>query len=459
MVKIHLHTILRWRIKNMSFNKKTHVVALVILFFMISILIIPQPTSGQLNNKWEKAYGGSSKDVAKSVIFTDNGGLIIAGYTRSFGEGKLNNYHLVKTNNNGYTEWRRTYGGKYDDEAEDIIQTDDGEYAVAGSSKSFTVLGQEKGQYDFHMIKTNSKGKMDNNSLSVSFGGKFDEKCYSLIQTEDGGYILAGTTLTYTDGGKDFWVVKTDENGEVVESNNNTWKKSYGSEGDDVCRSVIKTDDGNYLLAGHTDSSDGLGKDAYIIKMDKKGEVLWSRRNGGEHDEYIYDAILTEDGGFVYVGSTTSYGAGEESFWLVKTNSEGFEEWDYSSNGKFDEVAYSVVQTKKGNYMMAGYTSSHGNGGNDFWVVEVNNKGKAVSKKTVGSGGNEIAYSITQYNDNDRFAVAGFTESYGAGQSDFWVVKIGRPYKIPVLWVIGGSAAVGIAIFTVFKLSKKYRFF
>ncbi len=435
----------------MLFDKNKHLVFTIVLFFIFSMLIIPQPTSAQLNDEWKKSYGGAGKDIAKSVIFTEDGGLLIAGSTRSFGEGKLYNFHIVKTNNNGYTEWRRTYGGKFDDEAEDIIQTDDGGFLIAGSSESF----QGRAQYDFYMIKTDSKGRK---KWDAGFGGNYNEKCYSVIQTDDGGYLLAGSTITYGARGNDFWVVKTNETGAVVEDDNSTWKRAFGGDGDDICRSVIKTDDGNYLLAGYTDSFGDPGQGSYLVKINGKGEKIWERASGGTFDDYVYDAISTEDGGFVYVGSTTSYGAGEESFWLVKTNSKGYEEWNYSSDGGYDEVAYSVVETKDGNYLMGGYTSSYGQGGMDFWAVEVNEKGKAVSKKTFGSGGDEVAYSIAK-SENGKYALAGYTESYGAGQSDFWVVKIGRPYKIPVLWVIAGSAGIVATVVIAFKLSKKYRLF
>ena len=429
----------------MVFDKSKHLVVLIALLLIFSILIIPKPASGQLNDEWKKSYGGAGKDVAKSVIFTEDGGLLIAGSTRSFGPGKLYNYHIVKTNNNGYTEWRRTYGGKFDDEAEDIIQTDDGGFAIAGSSESY----QGRAQYDFYLIKTDSEGKKQ---WDTGFGGNYNERCYSVIQTDDGGYMMAGSTITYGARGNDFWVVKLDSGG------NMTWSEAYGGDGDDICRSVIKTGDGNYLLAGYTDSFGDPGQGSYLVKINEEGEKIWERAAGGTFDDYVYDVILTEDGGFVYVGSTTSYGAGEESFWLVKTDSKGYEEWNYSSDGGYDEVAYSVVKTDDGNYLMGGYTSSYGQGGMDFWAVEINPQGEEVSKKTFGSGGDEVAYSITK-SENGKYALAGYTESYGAGQSDYWVVKIGRPYKIPLLWVVGGSIGIVTAVVIAFKLSKRYRLF
>ncbi|MFO7992516.1 MAG: hypothetical protein R6U61_09560 [Thermoplasmata archaeon] len=423
--------------------KKSLKVVILCLLIIIPTVFQSQITSAELEDKWKKTYGGSANDVAKSVLFTDDEGLIITGYTRSFGEGKLNNIYLVKTNKNGYTQWRRTYGGSFDDEAEEIIQTTDGGFVIAGSSESF----YGKAQYDFYLLKIDSEGgkEWDN-----GFGGNYDEKCYSVVETDDGGYLMAGSTISYGARGDDFWAVKTDSQGQEE------WRNAYGGDGDDVCRSVIKTDDGNYLLAGYTDSFGDPGQGAYIIKINETGSEIWSRAAGGSYDDYVYDIIQTDDGGYAYVGSTTSFGAGEESFWLTKTDSNGYEEWNYSSDGAYDEVAYSVVQAESGNYLMAGYTSSYGKGGKDLWIVEIDQDGNDVSKKTFGGNADEVAYSITTAG-KDEFAVAGYTKSYGAGERDFWVLKMGGPQVIPVLWVGVGVIVIVSFVLVGYVVNKKYR--
>ncbi len=420
-------------------NLFTVIICLVIVLSMI----IPQTTSAQLNDEWKKTYGGSGDDVARSVLFTDDGGLIVVGYTRSFGEGKLNNIYILKTNQNGYTQWRRTFGGNFDDEGEEIIQTEDGGFLIAGSSESF----QGRAQYDFYMLKIDSEGRKE---WDNGFGGDYDEQCYSVAQTDDGGYLLGGSTVTFGARGKDFWVVKTDDQGKEE------WRQAYGGDGDDICRSVIRTEDGNYLLAGYTDSFGDPGQGAYLVKINETGSMIWNRSTGGIYDDYVYDVIRSEDGGYAYVGSTTSYGAGEESFWLTKTDSEGYEEWNYSSDGDYDEVAYSVYQSKEGNYIMTGYTSSYGKGGRDVWVVEIDEEGEEISKKTFGGSGDDVAYSITG-SKGDRFAIAGYTRSFGAGGKDFWVIKIGRPQVIPVLWLVVGVVSIISFVVIANYIIKKHR--
>ncbi len=427
----------------MSGNGNIKIIVTFVILSMILAAVIPGFASAQINDEWKKTYGGSADEIARSVMFTDDGGVMIAGYTNSFGPGKLRNYHMIKTNTNGYTEWRNTFGGKYDDEGEDIIKSENGGYLIAGSSESF----QGRAQYDFWMVKTDSKGKKQWDS---GFGGKYDEKCYSVIQTDDGGYMMAGSTITYGARGNDYWVVKTDEEG------NKLWSRAYGGDGDDICRSIIKTKDGNYLLAGYTDSFGDPGQGAYLIKIDEDGDVIWNRTGGGTFDDYVYDVMQVEDGGYVYVGSTTSYGAGEESFWMVKTDSKGIEEWNYSSDGDFDEVAYAVDQSQEGTYVMTGYTSSYGKGGKDLWVVEISQEGDSISKQTFGSGGDEVAYAI-DISGEDKFALAGYTDSFGAGGEDYWVVQTGRQKKIPLTWVVGGVIGIILLILVGNLLNKRYR--
>ncbi len=435
----------------MKSDRYITVAVFLCIFMLISVAFLPSNVSAQLTDEWKKTYGGPASDIARSHVFTEDGGVLAAGSTRSFGEGKLSNYFLVKTNKNGFTQWRKTFGGEYDDRAQEVIKTDDGGYAVAGSSESF----QGRAQNDFYMIKLDEKG---NQMWDAGFGGKYEERCYSVRQTSDGGYLMVGSSVTYGGRGEDFWAVKTNEEGEVIEEDENTWKRAYGGDGDDICRSVVKTDDGNYILAGYTDSFGDPGQGAWIVKINEQGEEIWNRTNGGIFDDYVYDVTQTKDGGYVYVGSTTSYGKGEESFWMVKTNSTGHELWNYSSDGGYEEIAYSVENTPEGEYIMAGYTTSYGKPGKNVWVVEIGTEGKEISKETFGGDRDEVAHSIT-ISDDGKISVAGYTSSFGAGEEDFWVIRIGRGKKLDVLWVGIGSIVLIATVYIVYKLSKRYGWF
>ena len=143
---------------------------------------------------------------------------------------------------------------------------------------------------------------------------------------------------------------------------------------------------------------------------------------------------------------------------MVKTNSTGHELWNYSSDGDFEEIAYSVENTQEGEYIMAGYTSSYGKPGRNVWVVEIGTKGEELSKETFGGDKDEEARSIA-ISEEGKISVAGYTESFGAGEEDFWIVRVGRSRKLNVLWVGIGSVAVIAIVYTVYKLSKRYNWF
>jgi len=205
---------------------------------------------------WSQTYGGSGDDYAYSVVQTSDGGYALAGLTDSLGAGGFD-FNLVKTDSAGNLNWSNTYGRSGDDFAYSLVNTSDGGYALAGYTSS-----SGAGYYDFYMVKTDSAG---NKQWSKTYGGTGDDEARSLIQTSDDGYALAGWTNSFGGGGYDFYLVKTDSAG------NMNWNQTYGRAGDNQAYSIIQTTDGGYALAGYTDSSGAGGYDFYLIKIDSAG--------------------------------------------------------------------------------------------------------------------------------------------------------------------------------------------
>jgi predicted secreted protein len=248
---------------------------------------------------------------------------------------------------------------------------------------------------------------------SQAYGGTGDNEFYSLTKTTDGGYALAG--YTNSSGGYDFWLVKTDSSGTML------WNRTYGGSGEDGAFSVIQTNDGGFALAGTT-TSYGVGEtDAWLVKTDSSGTMQWSQAFGGTAQNAAYCLIQTSDGGYALAGTTNSSGAGGFDFWLVKTNSSGSMEWNQTYGGTGDEQANSVIQTSDGGYALAGYTNSSGAGSYDFWLVKTDSSGNMLWNRTYGGSGDDEAECVIQ--TGDGYALAGFTNSTGAGGLDFWLVK------------------------------------
>jgi len=361
--------------------------------------------------EWSKTFGGSGWDVANSVQQTSDGGYIIAGYTGSYGAGSDDAW-LIKTDSSGKEEWSKTFGGSDYDEANSVQQTSDGGYIIAGRTNSYGA-----GYRDAWLIKTDSSGKEE---WSKTFGGSGWDVANSVQQTSDGGYIIAGRTNSYGAGDYDAWLIKTDSSGKEK------WSKTFGGSDYDEANSVQQTSDGGYIIAGRTNSYGAGPGDAWLIKTDSLGKEEWSKTFGGSGHDRANSVQQTSDGGYIIAGRTNSYGAGPGDAWLIKTDSEGNEEWSKTFGGSRYDGANSVQQTLDGGYIIAGYTESYG-ASSDAWLIKTDSSGKEEWSKTFGDPRwyhrDDRAHSIQQTSDGG-YIIAGRTESYGAGDYDAWLIKL-----------------------------------
>ena len=209
--------------------------------------------------------------------------------------------------------WNQTFGGTFDDEAWSVQQTEDGGYILAGQTWSYGAGG-----CDVWLIKTDPNGS---ELWNKTFGGSSPDYAYSIDQTEDGGYILAGYTESFGAGGFDVWLIKTDTNGYEL------WNKTFGGgTSNEMARAVQQTTDGGYILAGYKGSNGLESLDVWLIKTDTNGYELWNKTIGGSDKDYATSAQQTTDGGYILAGKTMSYGAGYTNVWLIKTDSTGIKE-------------------------------------------------------------------------------------------------------------------------------------
>ncbi len=205
----------------------------------------------------------------------------------------------------------------------------------------------------------------------VDFGGISVEEAYALVQTADGGYAIAGYTYSYGAGSADFWLVKTDANG------NAQWNKTYGGTGNDRAYALVQTVDGGCALAGYTDSFGAGSSDFWLVKTDAAGNLQWNKTYGGTSDDEAYALVQTVDGGYTLAGYTRSYGASSNDFWLVKTDAFGNVQWNKTYGGTSDDEARALVETVDGGCALAGWTSSFGAGSYDFWLVKTDPNGNS----------------------------------------------------------------------------------
>lgn len=433
---------------------------IIFTFFsaMFSIASFSQPAI-----VWQKSLGGLGDDWAQSIAETKDGGYIIAGVSAS-DDGDITGHHgaamiddcwVVKLDGTGSLQWQHSLGGTGNDGAYSIRQTSDDGFIMAGYSYSNDgdVAGHHgtTGYPDCWLVKLDSSGVVQ---WQQSLGGTLWEKALAVEQTMDGGYVLAGESFSddgditshhgstaYSDG----WVVKLDENGVIV------WQKSLGGSSHDAIYSIYQTNDGGYVVAGYTSSADGdvtglQGEDDYwVAKLDGSGTIEWQQALGGTFSERARSVTQAADGGYVIAGWSRSVDGAVtgnsdfewSSFWIVKLDNIGGLQWQQSYGGSYIDEAQSVYQTTDGGYIVAGWskssdgdvTNSHGSIYHDYWVIQLDTQGNLQWQKSLGGSLDDGANCLLQTTDGG-YIVAGFSESVDSdvtgnhGIGDYWIVKL-----------------------------------
>jgi hypothetical protein len=366
--------------------------------------------TGDSHTWFVKTFGGSEMDIGFSIQQTTDGGYIITGHTFSFGNGKKDVW-LIKTDSNGNEEWKKTFGGTQNDFGRSVQQTTDGGYIITGETQSYF-----NGPFVVWLIKTDSNG---NEVWNKTFGGINGS---SVQQTTDGGYIITGRKHSSVNGPTVVWLVKTDSNG------NEEWNQTFGGSEHEFGHSVQQTTDGGYIITGETYSSvndKSTGPvDVWLIKTDSNGNEEWNKTFGGTQSDRGYSVQQTIDGGYITVGYTQSFGNGKTDVWLIKTDSNGNEVWNKTFGGGESELGNSVQQTTDGGYIITGRKYSHLNQflQSDVWLIKTDSNGNEEWNQTFGGSGVEEGYSVQQTTDGG-YIITGETTSFGNGESDVWLIK------------------------------------
>lgn len=397
--------------------------------------------------EWQKALGGTHGESANAVQQTSDGGYIVAGHSMSndgdvTGNHGGGDYWIVKLNPAGGIQWQKTLGGSHVDDAQSIRQTTDGGYIIAGSSNSSDGdISGNHGNYDYWIVKLDSNGNMQ---WQKSLGGSSMDMAQSIQQTSEGGYIVAGSSssndgdVSGNHGGGDYWIVKLDINGNIQ------WQKSLGGSSSEQVNSVQQTFDGGYIIAGTTVSTDGDitvsygNNDFWVVKLDSGGNMQWQKTLGNIGDNIGYYAQQTFDGGYIAVGTSfnsSNLESGLPDYWVIKLSNNGTIEWDKYFGGGFHDNAITIRQTPEWDYIVAGWTASNNgqvtnhHGNLDYWIIKLDSSGNLKWEKTLGGPDFDYLTALELTADNG-YIVSGSTGSTSGdvtghhGMIDAWVVKL-----------------------------------
>ena len=380
--------------------KTPALITLILLAAISALNAQPQPP----DTLWTKTFGGSEWEEGFCVQQTNDGGYIIVGYSNTFGYGG-DNVYLVKTDFQGNQLWYRTFGGAYNDRGFDVKQTPD---------NGFIIVGRTNAVWDVYLIKTNNNGY---SQWTRTFGGNGSDIGYSVQLTMDGGYIIAGETASFGAGSVDVYLIKTDGNGYQQ------WYNTFGGISADEGWSVQQTTDGGYIIAGCTASFGAGSFDVYLIKTDESGNQQWDQTYGGISADFGKSMQQTADGGCVIAGWTSSFGAGSRDVYLIKTDVYGNQQWSQTFGGTGFDYGNHVHQTSDSGYIITGHIDSLGISHNDVYVVKTDNDGNQLWYKTIGGSSFEVGTSVQQTSDGG-YIITGSTASYGAGGYDVYLIKL-----------------------------------
>lgn len=349
-------------------------------------------------------------------------------------------------------QWQKVLGGSSWDWGYAIQQTADGGYVMAGGSGSTDGdATSNHGVTDFWIVKLDSDGNIQ---WQKSLGGSEGDICYSIQQTADHGYIMAGASKSNngdvsghqgTSSTQNFWVVKLDSTGSLE------WQKSLGGTSGESANSIQQTTDGGYIIAGTSCSNDGdvTGHhgptnytDCWVVKLDSVGNKQWQKSLGGTATDVAQSIQQTLDGGYIVAGYSASTDGdvtgnhGNTDSWVVKLSGTGNLIWQKSFGGSQFDNAYSIQLTPDAGYIMVGSSSSTngdvtGNHGNDdYWVVKLDSAGVLQWQKSFGGSQVDYGHSIRLTTDGG-YVIAGMASSNDGDVTnkhgllgDYWIIKI-----------------------------------
>lgn len=358
---------------------------------------------------------------------------------------------VLLVQNKSYSQdilWEKSYGGKHAEYLFDVLPTPDYGFILAGSSlskKTGNKTEDNRGDLDYWVWKMDEKGDLD---WQKSLGGSGQDLLKSVVLTNEGGFLLAGSSLPNPSKGgafksdeemdgdykgtrrgqSDFWIIKLNAKG------GEEWQKTIGGSGQDDLTAVVRTRDGGFVVGGSSASNVSGekttphygGLDYWVMKLDKDGKIVWQHSFGGKYNDELRSIALTEDGGFLFGGSSNSPESGnktqkhlgESDYWIIKLDKDGNEQWQKIIGSTGDDQLYAIHTTKDGHYLLAGNSNSEpGNdkrssndNGTDFWVVKLDKDNKDILwQETYNIAKVDILTSVVE-NDDSTILLGGYAQ-------------------------------------------------
>ena len=357
---------------------------------------------------WARTYGGVLQDGANAICQTADGGFLATGYFEA-SAGTNYDLYVVRTSGDGDTLWTRRFGGSGNDFGRGVRQTSDGGFLVIGNTTSFGHAST-----DLWLLRLSSLG---DTVWTRFYGGSGYENPKAIEPLADGNFVIAGYSSSFGSIAGEGFALKIGLDGDTL------WTRHYGGEGEQDFAAVTPLTDGGFVFAGYTTPQDLPGADVYVVRTDAAGDTLWTRRYGTPNvQDQAAGVQPMADGGFLVGGFTQATTNSEADFLAISISATGALRWSHTYGGSGWDRAYALRRATDGNFVLAGITHSFGAGNHDGYLIKVDGDGDTLWTVTCGGPGNEYLYSLEVTHDGG-YIVAGFTNSFGWGGSDGYVVR------------------------------------
>ncbi len=354
-----------------------------------------------IDTLWTRSIGGLYSEEAQNLLINRHDELILIGTTSTFGAGGFDLY-LLKLNAAGDLLWDTTYGGSRDEQGYGLAEMPDGGYAICGWTNSYGA-----GAEDVYLLRVTATG---DTLWTRTYGGTSGDAGYDLGVTRDSGLIVLGVK------GSDIYLIRTNAAGDTL------WTRTYGGANSDFATALVATADDGYFIAGATNSFGAGSGDAYFLRIDQNGTILWSRTCGGSRNDWATAAAETADHGFVVAGYTESFGHGGYDVYVIRLNAQGDTLWTRTYGEDGDEMGYDVCVNADGSCVIAGTTNSYDNRGFDLLLLKIDPAGKELWRAVYGGEADDVAYTLVT-DARRSYLCAGYSRSWGIGGADVYLLK------------------------------------
>ncbi len=283
-------------------------------------------------------------------------------------------------------------------------------------------------------------------SFCLAVGGSNHDEGYSVIETASGDFVISGYTLSFGAGNMDAYFVQIDVFGNLIGT------RTVGGGNSDYGKAIVQTSDGGYINAGETysfgNTGGGIYPEVWVTKLDASGNIQWTRTIGGSSEEFVGVIIQTSDGGYAVAGETRSFGQGSNDVYVVKLDASGNLVWTRTIGGGAGDGALAIREAPNGDLVVSGYTNSFGQGLSDIYVIRLDATGNVLWTRSIGGPDAEFAYQHVIMNDGS-IVVAGYTYSYSQGNEDLYLIKLDATGNLQWTRTVGGANSDGAFSVTV----------